>query len=141
MAGRTDFTDDEWAALQKGLMGAALLVSLADRHFFDTFKEAGAIAKHLQGAHEKSSSTLVRELAAVRHTRFGLSERPETVERETLEALRSSIETLNAKAPDEVEAYQNLVIDVAQSVAEAARGLDAGESAALDTIRSAFQAT
>ena len=44
MATRTDFTDEEWAALEKGVMGSGLLVSLADRGFFETFKEAGALA-------------------------------------------------------------------------------------------------
>ena len=38
MAGQADFTEEEWDALQKGAMGAGLLVSVSDRSFFDTFK-------------------------------------------------------------------------------------------------------
>src|SRR5204863_8255242 len=82
MAEKTDFTDEEWEGLQKGVMGAGLLVSLADRRFFDTFKEAGALTKHLKEAREHNPSTLVRDLAEVRHTGFGMRDKPEVVEQE-----------------------------------------------------------
>ena len=45
MATRQDFTDDEWAHLQKGVTGSAMLVSLSDRDFTDTFGEVGAMTK------------------------------------------------------------------------------------------------
>ena len=50
------FTDDEIETLRKGAMGAGLLVSVSDRGFFDTFKEAGALSKHVAAAHEHSDS-------------------------------------------------------------------------------------
>ena len=137
MARKSDFTDQEWEELHKGVSGAGLLVSVADRGFFDTFKEAGALAKHLTGA-RRSSSELVRDLAEERGTGFGLTSSPEKVEAETLDALRSAIATLQSKAPEEVDPYRELVLDVAQSVAEAAGGRDTAESGALDKIRSAL---
>jgi hypothetical protein len=63
VATRTDFTEQEWETLQKGVTGARLLVSLSDRGFFDTFKEAGSLAKQMAQAKQSSSSGLVRELA------------------------------------------------------------------------------
>ena len=138
MATRTDFTDEEWAALEKGVMGSGLLVSLADRGFFETFKEAGALSKHLQEAQKTSTSPLIQELAHVKHTGFGMTDRPETVERETMEALGSAIATLNAKSPDDLDAYRSLVVDVAQSVAEAAGGVDPKETDALAKIKAAL---
>src|SRR4051794_34981764 len=51
MATKNDFTEPEWEALQKGLTGAAMLVSLSDRDFADTFGEVGAMAKYLAGQH------------------------------------------------------------------------------------------
>ncbi|MDQ3876167.1 MAG: hypothetical protein M3322_11600 [Actinomycetota bacterium] len=137
MARKSDFTDQEWESLHKGVAGAGLLVSVSDRGFFDTFKEAGALAKHL-GAARQSSNELVRELAETRGTGFGLATSPEKVEAETLEALRSAISTLQSKAPEDVDAYRGLVLDVAQSVADAAGGGDAGESGALAQVRSAL---
>ena len=138
MAGRSDFTEQEWEAMQKGATGAGLLVSVSDRGFFDTFKEAGALAKHLAGARQNSTSEVVRELAETRGMGFGLGASPAEVESETLEALRSSVATLEAKAPDDVEAYRRFVLDVAESVAGAAEGGGTEESGALEKIRSAL---
>jgi hypothetical protein len=138
MATKTDFTEDEWKTLGKGVTGAGMLVSIADRGFFDSFKEAGAIAKHLRDAREKSQSELVRELSETRGTGFGITSSPQEVETETLGALRSSMATLRAKAPDEAEAYRDFVLDVAESVAEAAKDVGAAESDAIQKIRGAF---
>jgi hypothetical protein len=138
MAGRADFTDQEWEAMQKGVLGAGLLVSLSDRGFFDSFKEAGALAKHLAAARREGASPLVRELAESRGTPFGLTSSPQDVERETLDALGSAMATLRAKAPEEADAYRQFVLDVAESVAGAAGGGESAESGALEKIRSAL---
>jgi hypothetical protein len=136
MAGKADFTEQEWETLHKGVTGAGLLVSVSDRGFFDSFKEVGALAKHLAGARKDSSSQLVRELAETRGTGFGVRSSPTEIESETLEALRASVATLKSKAPDEVEAYKSFVLDVAQSVAEAAEGGSEAEGAVVEKIRS-----
>lgn len=133
-----ELTEQEWETLHKGVTGAGLLVSLSDRGFFDTFKEAGALGKHLAEARKDSQSEVVRELAQKRGTGFGLTASPDEVESKTLEALRSSIATLEAKAPEEADAYRTFVIEVAESVAAAAGGGETAESGALEKIRSAL---
>ena len=50
MATKADFTSEEWELLQQSVTGAGLLVSLSDRSSFDTFKEAGALGKHIAQA-------------------------------------------------------------------------------------------
>jgi hypothetical protein len=137
MAKKADFTEQEWEALQKGVVGAGLLVSLSDRGFFDTFKEAGALGKHVATAKQGASSELVREVADIHGTGFGLTSSPDKVEQETLTALQTAKTTLESKAPDELQPYRDLVIDVAQSVASAAPGGDAAESGAIEKVRSA----
>ncbi len=141
MAGKADFTEQEWETLQKGATGAGLLVSVSDKGFFDTFKEAGALAKHLNDAREGHDSGLVRELSQVRGSGFGLTDSPDELERETTEALRSAISILQAKAPDEVDAYGSFVIGVAESVANAAKGVGPGETAAIEKVRAALDAS
>ena len=138
MASRRDFTEQEWEQMQKGVTGAGLLVAVSDRGFFDTFKEATALGKHLAAARQNNDSELVRELAEVRGTGFGMGSAPAEVEGETLEALRTSVTTLEAKAPDEVERYRQFVLEVAQSVADAAGGGEAAESGEIEKIRSAL---
>jgi hypothetical protein len=137
MAKKSDFTEQEWETLQKGVVGAGLLVSLSDRGFFDTFKEAGALGKHVATAKQSASSELVREVANIHGTGFGLTSSPDKVEQETLTALQTAKTTLESKAPDELQPYRDLVIEVAQSVASAAPGGDTAESGAIEKVRSA----
>ena len=76
MAGKTDFTEDEWKHLQRGVTGAGLYVSTAHRDFTDSFGEASAVAKQL-AAHRESDSQLVRDLSGTHGTGFGMR-RPST---------------------------------------------------------------
>jgi hypothetical protein len=139
VAGKDDFTGQEWEQLQKGVMGSALLVSISDPGLFDAFKEAGTAARHLASGRE-SESELIKALAQERPAGFGITTRPDELERETLEALGGAVQVLTSKAPEEVEAYRQFVLDVARSVAEAADGVDPRESGAIDKIESAVAA-
>ena len=137
MAGKSDFTEDEWNDLQQGVTGAGLLVSTAHRDFTDSFGEAKAVATHL-AAHRDSESELVRELAHTRTTGFGLVASPSEVVQGTIDALGASVAVLAQKAPDELEAYRSLVLDVATGVAEAKGGVKEEESAAIERVREAL---
>jgi hypothetical protein len=139
MAGKADFTEAEWQTLEKGVRGAAMLVAVADRSFFDSFKEAGAMAKHIADAHQKSSSQLVRDLAASGGKGFGVGTSPQELESGALDALRSAVSTLQAKAPDETSQYSAFVLGVAESVAGAVSGVAPSESAAIEKIKAALQ--
>ena len=137
MPGKTDFTEQEWEQLRKGATGAALLVSVSDRSFFDSFKEAGSLAKHLAGG-RSGDSELIRELSSERGTGFGLTSSPQEIEAETVEALRSAVTTLEAKASEEVDAYRSFVLELAENVGKAAGGGDEAEAATVEKIRSAL---
>ena len=138
MATRADFTDEEWKSLQAGVTGAATYVALVDRSFFDSFKEANALAHHLRDAHEHSTSALIRDVATGHERPFGLTASPEEIEHDTVAALEQAVEILSSKAPDELPAYRKLVLDVAGSVAEAAKGVSQQENTALDRIHAAL---
>ena len=138
MAGRSDFTEQEWEALRKGVTGTGLLVAVSDRGFFDSFKEAGALARHLAAARESSTSDVVRELAKESGTGFGLGSKPDEVERETLEALRSAASVLEAKAPQDLDEYRSFVLAVARSVADAAGGGESAEGEVLAKVEAAL---
>jgi hypothetical protein len=138
MASKADFTEEEWKTMQKGVTGVGLFVSASDRDFTDTFGEVGALARYMAEQHEQGESQLVRELAEVRKSGFGLTSSSEKVEAETLASLRSSLATLTAKAPDELDAYRQLVLGVADHVANAKGGLGPTESAAIDKVKEAL---
>ena len=136
MAGKSDFTEEEWEELRKGATGAGLLVSVSDRSFFDTFKEASSLAKHVKGARE-SDSQLVRELASQGATGFGAIASPSEVEG-TYASLEAAVATLRAKAPDEVESYRAFVLELAESVGKAAGGGDEVEAATVEKIKASL---
>jgi len=131
-------SDSEIETLHLGAMGAGLMVTVSDRGFFDTFKEAGALAKHVSAAHESSDSALVRRIAQGHSTGFGVTTPPDEVESRTLEALRASVQLLKEKAPDELDAYKAFVLELARSVAAAAKGGDEAEAAAIAKIEAAL---
>jgi hypothetical protein len=138
MATRADFTDEEWKAMQEGLTGAGMFVALADRGFFDSFKEANALAHHLREAHQHSDSVLTRDLATGHDRPFGMSASPEEIERSTVAALEQAVSVLESKSPEDLPAYRQLVLDVSESVAAAAKGVSPQENEALDRIRAAL---
>jgi hypothetical protein len=138
VATKADFTQDEWDAMQQGITGAGMLVAISDRGFFDSFKEASALAKHVNEAHMKNDSALVRELAQGHDRPFGATASPAEAEQATVATLQAAVAALAAKSPDDLPAYKQVVLDVAQSVAEAAKGVAPGETAALDAIRGAL---
>jgi hypothetical protein len=138
VATRADFTDEEWKAMEEGITGAGMFVALVDRGFFDSFKEASALAHHLKEAHEHNDSVLVRDLAAGHDKPFGMTASPAEVEQSTVAAIQQAVAALEAKAPEDLPAYRQLVLDVAESVAEAAKGVSPQENQALDSIRAAL---
>jgi hypothetical protein len=132
------FNESEIETLRKGAMGAGLLVSVSDRGFFDTFKEAGTLAKHVAAARGSSESSVVKQVAEGRGTGFGVTTPPSEIESGTLEALRSSVQLLETKAPAEVDAYRSFVLDLARSVAAAAPGGEEAEAGTIAKIEAAL---
>src|SRR3954464_10448323 len=100
MAGKADFTEEEWDALQKGVTGSGMLVSVAHRDFTDSFGEAKAIAKDL-AANRQNGSQLIRELAETHGTGFGLVASPTEVTEGTMAALSTAAATPPAQAAAE----------------------------------------
>jgi hypothetical protein len=132
------FSEAEIETLRKGATGAGLLVAVSDRGFFDSFKEAGAMAKHLASAKRSSGSPLIQQLAEGRGTGFSLTASPSEVESGALEALRAAAELLRSKAPGELDSYRAFVLELARSVSSAGGGGDEAEAAAITKIENAL---
>lgn len=134
----TALDERERETLRKGATGSAMLVAVSDRSFFDSFKEAGALARHLAEARRGSSSELIRDIAEGSGTGFGLTDSPEEIERETMAALRSARTILEGKSPQELEQYRSFVLELARSVASAAGGGDEAEAAVVRKVQDAL---
>jgi hypothetical protein len=131
-------TEQEIETLRKGATGAGLLVSVSDRSFFDSFKEAGALAKHLVAARGNSQSSLLQRVADGHGLGFGVTASPSEVESGTLRALREAVQLLEQKAPEDLAVYRAFVLDLARSVAAAAPAGDEAEVAAIAKIEAAL---
>ena len=141
MATKQDFSEEEWAALQRGVTGSGMLVSLSDRDFTDSFGEASALGKYLAGQQVAGATDLVRAVAKTHGTGFGLTSSPDTVRAATMDALRVSVALLQEKHPDEVEPYRALVLGTADAVANAKGGGTSDfEGASIAQIREALGA-
>jgi hypothetical protein len=141
MATKSDFSQPEWQALVKGLAGAGMLVSLSDRDLTDSFGEAKAMANFLAAQHVAASSQLIREISSRPGNPFGFTASPDRIRAETMAALGSSITTLTAKSPDDVQAYRDVVLGVAHAVAIAKGGGESAiETEMIEQIRTALDA-
>jgi hypothetical protein len=138
MATKADFTAEEWKAMQEGITGAGMFVALVDRGFFDSFKEASALSHHLREAHEHNDSVLVRDLATGHDRPFGMTASPDEVEQSTVATLERAVAVLEEKSPEDLPAYRQVVLEVAESVAKAAKDVSPQENLALDRIRAAL---
>jgi hypothetical protein len=151
MAGRTEFTAQEWADLGSGLISAAELISLVDGGRPGMAREMAQVHRRLRDASRQHPSQLVRELAAApgpsvidAHLSPGEAEEP------VLRVLRAAAAALSAKAPDELDAYRRFVAHLGEVAASATRSggvlgfggqrVSYAEAVTLDKIRQALGA-
>jgi tellurite resistance protein len=85
-----------------------------------------------------ATSELIRELAKTRGTGFGITASPDQVRDETMAALATAVPALQAKAPDDVAAYRELVLGLARAVADAKGGEVPVEREVIEAIESAL---
>ena len=151
MTSKADFNAEEWSTLAEGPLFAGVRVVTSERG--GTIRESFAISKVYAAARQsQGENALLDELVAS----------PPAVDPQKLqgagdpaaavgERLRSAVAILNEKgAPEDVEAYRQFVLSVAQAAAEAhkeggfvgigGKQVSAQEQAAIDEIRSLLEA-
>ncbi|MGX1613885.1 hypothetical protein ACWIF8_08325 [Micromonospora chalcea] len=126
-------TADERLTLKTGAFGAVFLVSNAVPGVLamvrESFAASGALAE-VGGVVKEALTTgplpqLPRDSAL-------------EVESVVLPALGRSMEILRAKSPADVETYRSVVLAAAQRVAQAHRGIEPAEAAAIEKITQAL---
>src|SRR5215471_16725870 len=112
MAIKAAFTRDEWDALEQGVTGAGMFVSVSDVGFDEPI-EVQVMMTYIAWVRDKSESELVRELANVHVNPLAVNAPAQQIEADTLAALRSAVSALAVKAPLEVAAYRDFVLSTA----------------------------
>ncbi|MFF0654154.1 hypothetical protein [Micromonospora tulbaghiae] len=126
-------TADERLTLKTGAFGAVFLVSNAVPGVLamvrESFAASGALAEVGGVVKEALTTGPLPQLP-----RDSVLE----VESVVLPALSRSVEILRAKSPGDVETYRSVVLAAAERVAQAHRGIDPAEAAAIEKIRQAL---
>ena len=141
MAGRQDFTEDEWNTLHRALTGSGMWVAMSERGFTSTFKETGAMASFMAHQSKESSSVLLRDLAATKGTGWAVSSSPEELRQGTLAAIKESLALLSTKAPDDVPAFKAAITGLAQKVSDAGKGGEDVEAGVIAELNAALNAS
>jgi hypothetical protein len=148
VAGRQDFTPDEWSTMQRAMMAAGFLVSLADGAVDSV--EIFVLTKELRSARFAHRSRLVHELADLPtlDTRLQPGTTYASYREPGLEAIRAATDIVARKAPAELPDYRQFLVRLAESVADAnsrgsilgvgAQRRTADEIAAIEAVRGAM---
>jgi hypothetical protein len=131
----TDYTDEDTITLRSAAFGAMMLVSAADPGFLVTFKESLAGAKALAAAPP--------DLQAL-FKGGGMPSMPKgsdaEIEADVLGQLQRAIAILQAKAPQDLQSYRDVIVAACDEVANASKGVAESEAAAIAKIKSAMGA-
>lgn len=140
MANKSDFTEDEWQILRWAVSDTILYVSIADRGFWETFKETTAAAKFVANAKATSESALIRDLAG--DLKAGrdkeATEDLDEVAEEVAERISEATALVAAKAADELEAFKAFILGLAAATAESSKGVAESETGAIAVITAAL---
>ena len=131
MPSKSDFTTEEWLALQQAPMSAGMLITMADPSVTDSIKESMAVASEIAKAVKSSSFTGLlgelldefSDLSAVRKAQPKFeSRKPDELRSEILAGLRSAALLVDGKADaGDAATYKQFVYDIAVAAAEAAK--------------------
>lgn len=143
MTGKDAFTDEEWEAISEGPPIAGLFVLTAERG--GSFRESFALAKAYAEARQQHGESevldaLVAEKPKVDRHKYGT---PEALRTDGVARLQQAVAALEAKGtPDDVQAYQRFVLELARRVAAAHKEhgeeISPAEQEALDAIAAAL---
>jgi hypothetical protein len=143
MTSKTDFTDTEWEVVREAPPTAGMVAATASSG--GSFRESWALAKAFGEARQHhGQSELLDALVAERpHPKRYHS--PAELEEKGLALLRKAVELVEQKAtPEELDAYRQFTIGVAERVAEAHKeggdSVSSPEQAALAKITAALNA-
>ncbi len=126
-------TDDDLEVTRTAAVRASALVSMAEKGFFDQFREAFAATKAVEAVPPEVRRLLVGGLPSMPEARS-----QEEMETETLDLVRRATSILSAKAPNLLDGYRDAVLTSIRDVAAAAHDTSAREQAVIDKVQAAF---
>jgi hypothetical protein len=125
VAGRRDFTSDEWLTMQQAMSAAGVIVSVSEGGTADDMlPEMFAVTQLVMAARRGDPNQLVRELADMPNFqsgwRQGLSRaQKQEYERRSLETIGEAEAIVRAKAPGDLAPFRDFLVKLADAAANA----------------------
>jgi hypothetical protein len=149
MVTRAEFSTQEWDTLQSAIeesMAAALLAGGGSMVAVGDLRKADAVDHEIPAADMHSEFVEQVGDLSQRHG-VGVSQSQDSFAYDASKRLKDAVRILQAKAPAELPAYRELVIDMATTAAETSRkgvfgvtatGLSAAQAEAIEKLKSAM---
>lgn len=141
MAKAEDFSPEEWEAISDGAVYAGMMVTTASKG--GTLREMFSMSKTWAEARQHQGDSEL--LDAIVAEKPKLDEKPGTaieLHHAGIKALQEAVQALEAKSPDDVDAYRGFVTGLAERVAQAheehGEKVSSGERSVLDEIAGAL---
>jgi hypothetical protein len=141
MATKEDFSPEEWEAISDGPVYAGMMIITASRG--GSFRETFSMSKTWAEARQRQGESEL--LDAVVAEKPKLEDKPGSaieLHNAGIQMLQQAVQSIEAKSPDELDAYRSFVTGLAQRVAEAheehGEKVSSGERSVLDEISEAL---
>jgi hypothetical protein len=141
MATKEDFSPEEWEAISDGPVYAGMMIITASRG--GSFRETFSMSKTWAEARQRQGESEL--LDAVVAEKPKLEDKPGSaieLHNAGIQMLQQAVQSIEAKSPDELDAYRSFVTGLAQRVAEAheehGEKVSPGERSVLDEITAAL---
>jgi hypothetical protein len=141
MATKEDFSPEEWEAISDGPVYAGMMIITASRG--GSFRETFSMSKTWAEARQRQGESEL--LDAVVAEKPKLEEKPGSaieLHNAGVQMLQQAVQAIEAKSPDELDAYRSFVTGLAQRVAEAheehGEKVSPGERSVLDQVAQAL---
>jgi hypothetical protein len=123
MAGKGDFTPEEWITMQRAMMGAAMFAALSDGGAFESSTEMEAVTAELEASHASTANELVRALsdAAELRTGFDAAIAFEDLRGPVIDVLRNAAAIVAWTSPTDAHSFKVFVVGLAEAAAKASR--------------------
>jgi hypothetical protein len=137
------FTPDEWWMLRRAMFGSAASVAMARRRNDYMIPAMFAVTQQLLAARTGNTSQLVRELANFWHFETGLLPGMSRADEDAwltsrLNAIRSAISSVAAKAPADAAAFREFLLNLAYAAVATRRWVSGAEARAIARVEEAL---
>lgn len=141
MGSRSTFTDDEWHELQWAVMLAGSHVKASDWSGWWQRLQESTSGSRVLAMKQDADNQLVADLAHDRARRHppDASDRSSLAGDAALAHIRRAARLVGDKAPEDLEAFKDLLLDVAEAVAASVDDVSEEEVAALVRIQDALE--